>query len=124
MSRTRRIKNYAESHNDSYDRKGKKIALEYTVVVWGAWTINDDGSWTAYSNSYREPTKAERYDKDQRMHGESKHDNVRGPSRMYRKWRSRENRQLTKREIHRYMMIPDYEPMVETEPRSCLYDWD
>ena len=59
-----------------------------------------------------------------RRHGES-HRHGRSPTREWRNRRVRENRRINNRELQKFMSDPDnYEPMCETEPRSCWWDWD
>ena len=119
MGKTVRRKNYENENNTSWDRKGRKTAGFYTEdehvrdedgrIIWGVYT-------------YRAPTKKELWKAKRWAHGEA-HANTHSPGHGYRNNRMRENRMLTKEELHKFFMIPDYEPMVEANPRSCSWDW-
>ena len=119
MSKTYRRKNYELENNTSWDRKGRKTAGFYTEYDYER---DEDGRtiWGAYI--FREPTKKELWKAKRWAHGEN-HPNSHSPGRWYRNNRMRENRMLTKEELHKFFMIPDYEPMVEANPRSCSWDW-
>ncbi len=80
--------------------------------------------WDGPTETYREPTKRERFKRWKAYHGESSHKNARTPGWEYRNMRMRENRSINKQEIIRWMKDPDnYEPMCEANPRSCHWDW-
>ena len=51
------------------------------------------------------------------------HVNERSPGNRYRIHRHKQLRRMAKEEIHRFKMLEDYEPMVLSDPISCLWDW-
>ena len=120
MSRTYRRKNYEAENQTSWHRRGSKIAGFYTVIDH-EWSVVDD-VWHL-THTLREPTAEELKRKRYTAHGESRHGNDRSPGIWYRNNRMRQNRRLTRQELSRFMRFDDYEPMVEREPRSCLWDW-
>ncbi len=134
MSRTIRCKNYELVNNNSWDRWGKKTALEFTTrtndgcyngrtYTWADGTKHK--AWTRYLEHPVPMTeKSEIWHTKRRMHGESGSKNARTPGRWYRENRMAQNRMLTKHELNRYFQYGgEYEPMVEAEPRSHYWDW-
>jgi hypothetical protein len=117
MSRTFRRKNYEAENNTSWDVQGRKTAGFYTERV-SHWVASGQ-----YFHTYEIPTKAQFYKKYTWAHGESKSANSWSPGHSFRHPRMTQNRAITRRELHKYRMIPDYEPMVEANPRSCRWDW-
>lgn len=119
MGKTFRRKNYELENNTSWDRKGRKTAGFYTE-----YDIKCDEHGRCIRGAYifREPTKKELWKSKRWAHGEG-HSNSHSPGYGYRNNRMRENRMLTKEELHKFFMIPDYEPMVEANPRNCSWDW-
>jgi hypothetical protein len=116
MSRTFRRKNYEAENNTSWDVKGRKLAGYYTERIWH---YVNGCSWYTYA----EPTKQQYYKKYDWAHGESKHANSRSPGHSYRHMRMKQNRAIARAELYKFTAIPDYEPMVEANPRSCRWDW-
>jgi hypothetical protein len=116
MSRTFRRKNYEAENNTSWDVKGRKIAGFYTERI----SHYVDGR---FWHTYAVPSKQEFYKKYTLAHGESKSANSRSPGHSFRHPRMIQNRAITRRELHKFKLNPDYEPMVEANPRSCLWDW-
>lgn len=116
MSRTFRRKNYERAQGDSWSRSGDKIAGYYTkreyVRTSHGW------AWT-----YRAPTEHEKNKQWVRVHADHGGANEWSPGWWYRNSRMRQNRSITRQELHRWTRDADYEPMVEEEPRSCLWDW-
>lgn len=43
--------------------------------------------------------------------------------RKYRKTRNRQNRMINKAQLYKWVMVPEYEPIFEPNPRSALWDW-
>ena len=125
MSRTYRCKHYEVETNDSYSRYGKKIAGPYAVRMGNSVTRLSNGRWACLEPvAVREPTPEEYFRKWYRAHGESRHRDARSPSREYRVYRMRQNRRIAIRELQKYMLDTEYEPMVDREPRNCWWDWD
>lgn len=120
MSKTYRRKNFEAEEQGSWRRQGRKIAGFYAVTGW-RHTIVDGELESVYE--MRAPTPEEFKRKRYWAHGESRHSNDRSPSHWYRNNRMRQNRALTRQELARFVKYEEYEPMVECEPRSCLWDW-
>lgn len=114
MSRTFRRKGFERTQGATWDRRGDKVAGYYTRYEW-------DRAW-GWLMIFRKPTKQEFYENYWRIHGDS-HRNAWSPSRGYRERRQRENRSINKNEIQKWVKNPDYEPLTESDPRSCLWDW-
>lgn len=133
MSRTRRRKNYVVENNNSWDRKGKKTALEYTEYDvprqgTGKFFYNFRDEYVeireACTIEYREGDKGERWWRTRMMHGESSTSNCRSPNRWYRLNRQKQNRSINKQEFNRWRQYDgEYEPMFEANPRDCWWDW-
>ena len=117
MSRTFRRKNYEAENNTSWDVQGRKTAGFYTERKFN-WIY-----WGCYFHTYAAPTKAQYNKEYRRNHSESKSANCRSPGHSFRHPRMTQNRAITRRELHKFKLNPDYEPMVEANPRSCLWDW-
>lgn len=115
MSRTIRRKDYENTQRTSWDRKGNRIAGYYTE-----YDFDPDWYWLAV---YREPTDRERYRAVRWAHGESRARNERTPGWEYRHNRMRQNRSINKCEIAKWIKNDEYEPMTESNPRSCRWDW-
>ena len=133
MSRTIRCKHYLEEHNSSWDRQyrrviGDYVKYEYRVIRYS--NIDEYGTpgFIYYHNchvisAFRPATKLEIRKINRDRYGESSHKNQRSPGKEYRSFRHRENRQRDRRELQKFMVNPDYEPMPYEEPISCLWDW-
>ena len=116
MSRTFRRKNFEAENNTSWDVRGRKTAGYYTEREFHYYR----GGWW---NTFSVPTKQQYNKQYWRNHGESKTANSWSPGWSYRHPRMTQNRALTRQELHKFMTIPDYEPMVEANPRNCWWDW-
>lgn len=117
MSRTFRCKGYEDTQRTSWHKEFNSIAGYYTVRDW---RYEGDAYWW----EGRQPTEHERWKRFHDVHGESSTRNSRSPGREFRKARMKENRSITRQELHRFVYQAGYEPMVEAEPRSCWWDWD
>lgn len=118
MSRTHRCKNYLSEHGTTWDRAGCRQFGPYTEYDY----ISADGYWHG-CRVWREPTKLELWKTKRAWFGESSTANARSPNRYFRNHRQRENRRMTAHELFKFSKFEDYEPMVEEEPRSCMWDW-
>jgi hypothetical protein len=118
MSRTFRRKNFEVENNTSWDVRGNKTAGFYTHRLWH-YEQYTGCMWSTFA----EPTEEQYYKEYWRNHSESKHANQRSPGHWYRRTRMTQNRAITREELHKFKTIPDYEPMVEANPRSCQWDW-
>ena len=49
--------------------------------------------------------------------------NERSPGHWYRLNRHKQLRQSARKEIFKFIMLGDYEPMILSDPISCLWDW-
>lgn len=116
MSRTFRRKNYEAENNTSWDVRGRKTAGFYTHRL---------GHWNGYTHwyTYEIPTNTQHHREYWRNHGESKSANSWSPGHSYRNMRMRENRAMARQELHKYKALPDYEPIIEANPRNCWWDW-
>ena len=115
MSRTFRRKGYEKTQGSSWAHRGDKVAGYYTQSS-REWEVNF-GFWV-----YREPTRQEYYSKYWRIHGDN-HTNEYTPNKWYRKFRMRQNRQINRGELYKYMTRIDYEPLTQAEPISHWWDW-
>ena len=115
MSRTFRRKGYEKTQGTTWHRKGDKVAGYYTITVW-------EVSWDLGYQEYRAPTDHEYGRKYWEIHGDN-HRNEYTPARGYRQFRMHQNRQITRQELHKYMVDQNYEPMVQEEPISHWWDW-
>ena len=113
MSRTYRRKGYEKTQATSWDRQGDKVA--------GYYTVRDYICWRQYE--YRAPTKHEFGRKYWEIHGDN-HSSEYTPNRWYRLFRMRQNRRINDRELHKFMMNDEYEPLTQAEPISHWWDWD
>jgi len=149
MSRTKRCKNYVVENNTTWDRRGKKVALEYTeddtpyeetgrmvqttfyemvmrggVTDWVPKVGPKRPERVARTIEYRPMDKGERWWKDRMMHGESSTANSRSPSHWHRLNRQKQNRSINKQEMLKWLKANgEYEPMFEDNPRDCWWDW-
>ena len=134
MSRTKRCKNYVVENNTTWDRTGKKVALEYTEdetpyeltgkMVISKYTGKLIQQREVRTVEYRPMDKRERWRKDRRMHGESSTSCSRSPNHWYRLSRQKQNRSINKQEMLRWLKANgEYEPMFEENPRDCWWDW-
>ncbi len=116
MSRTLRRKHYVVENNTTWDRIGKKTALEFTA---------NDGYW-GYGRlkEFRPMDKEERCWQILMMYGESRTACDRSPCHWHRLFRQKQNRSINKKEFNRWSQYAgEYEPMFEDRPRSCWWDW-
>lgn len=58
-----------------------------------------------------------------KAHRESAHCCERSPGRLYRQYREEEHRSLSKEQLHKFRMIPDYEVIIPDNPQNCWWDW-
>jgi len=121
MSRTFRRKNYEHTQGDSWGMTGTRIGGRH--VHKDSYRV-DCGEFYRYVYTYREPTRAEYFKKYWRLHGESDNRNAWSPNRFHRAYRMKENRMINKQELYRCVMIDEYEPLFEADPRNCWWDWD
>lgn len=114
MSRTIRAKRSHVECLGSWATAGRKVAgTIYTIREWIGGTY-----------VYRCPTTPrERYEQFRMWYAESKSSNSRSPDRWYRSNRMKQNRMITKGELAKWIKNPEYEPLVEANPRSCQWDW-
>lgn len=117
MSRTFRRKNYEAENNTSWDVRGRKTAGYYTHHQFH-WF-----GWGQHYYTHEVPTKAQYNKQYWRIHGESKSANSRSPGHSFRHPRMKQNRAIARQELYKCRMIPEYEPMVEANPRDCWWDW-
>ena len=124
MSRTFRRKNYEDTQRSSWDNSGRRTAgfytqygLEYEHYL--SWE-GEPGLIVTIEN--RAPTREEYYKKFWYNHGDLGA-NRRGPGKMYRRYRNRENRRINNQELHRWARRDNYEPMCESKARDCWWDW-
>lgn len=118
MSRTYRRKNFESTQGSSWGRQFTKLYGNYVGCKYAS--TSPESRYLVkihYQKSGRELWEEVRYN-------HSDHSvNVFSASREYRNARMRENRMLAKQELFKFRMNPDYEPMVEEEPRSVAWDW-
>lgn len=117
MSRTYRRKNYKETQNTSWDRRGRKTALEYTECnFWHYWIKSIDGP------EIREMTPEEKWKQDRYWYHDNKSGVFSVPS-WFCNLHERKLRQYNRRELHRFMSREDYEPMCIAGPGDASWDW-
>ena len=100
MSRTFRKKNFEAENNTSWDTRGRKTAGFYTEVVWH---FCNGSPWLTYVV----PTPIQYNDRYWSNHGESRSRNVVSPGHEYRHMRMKQNRAITRQELHKFITIPD-----------------
>lgn len=110
MSRTYRRKHYHLTQNTSWDRRGKKVALQYTKRVG------------YYNPTYRKMTEREIVEYEIRTHRDNKRGSYTPPSWFNRLY-ERKFRRMNKRELHKYMRNEEYEPMCMSNPPDTKWDW-
>jgi len=121
MSRTYRRKNYELTQNTSWDRVGRRV---YGFNVERDFIIHHGDRYYFYETVYRSATKKEIQDEYKIIHTDnqkSKYDNP--PSWFVRLYFEKPLRKHNKRELHRFIRNPDYEPMCEKKSRDALWDW-
>jgi hypothetical protein len=119
MSRTYRRKGYEDTQRTSWDRPGNKTFGYYTKRIYRWWA----GSGTLF-HTFHVPSKQEYFKMWYRTHGESRTNKERSPDRSYRIHRMKENRNINKQELFKWITQPDnYEPLFESNPRDCWWDW-
>lgn len=114
MSRTIRRPNHEATRNNSWQTGGFKTARHYTTYDVCPETSN---------RLYRPMDKRDTLLQWRHYHGESSHANARSPSWLYRHWREAGLRAFNKRELLKFKMREDYDPMCEANPRDCGRDW-
>ena len=117
MSRTYRRKNYATTIS-SWEHAGcRRYGFD--------WTLERRWRWVGEGKciTYRPLTERELFERWYRQHGESRNRNERSPSRVHRKYRERQNRNINRQELARWLAYSSYEPLFEENPRSCWWDW-
>jgi hypothetical protein len=138
MSRTKRRKNYVVENNTTWDRKGKKVALEFTQDLRWSVDIPTEGTGNIWMSVYgelmegqiyldriyRPMNKEEHWWKQRMMHGESRTRSARSPNHWHRLNRQKQNRSINKQEMLKWLKANgEYEPMFEENPRDCWWDW-
>lgn len=135
MSRTYRIKNNHEETNSGSSRVAGAYT-EFDTIIEDSFdvTVIEVDYWTGcevartYKRVFRRrvarmPTKKEAFKTFKFLHGESSSGNSRSPGKWFRNNRMRENRQINRSEISKFMKNTDYELMCEEDPRDCHWDW-
>lgn len=118
MSRTFRRKGYENTQRTSWDRCGNRVAGFYTESDPEWWF----GRYCVDIPEFRKPTRQEYYARFWRYHGDS-HRNAWSPSRYYRHTRHIENKSINNQQLAKWIKNNDYEPLFESNPRSCRWDW-
>jgi len=117
MSRTYRRKNYATTISNWEHAGCRRYGFDWTRERRWRWV--GEVTWI----TYRPLTERELFERWYREHGESRNRNERSPSRVHRKYRERQNRNINKQELARWLAHSNYEPLFEENPRSCWWDW-
>ena len=71
----------------------------------------------------RADDKHERYLEQRYAHGESRGSCSRSPNHGHRNRRERQMRMHNKQELHKEVVLAEYEGLYWREPLSCVYDW-
>jgi hypothetical protein len=119
MSRTFRRKNWEKTVKVN----GSKINGFYTT--WDTLVEYPCKNGHGGCPAYRAMTKEEINDKYWGIHGESKHHNAWGPSKLYREYENRDLKSFNKREMVKWEKLGDeYEPMVISMfKKSAFWAW-
>ena len=116
MSRTIRRKNYENENRTSWDNQGRKLFGFYTVSYY---EINSDGRLNCL---YRAPTDTEYCNAFHKNHSDHGHYRYSNPAKWYRKFKIKKYRQGDKREIRKFMIDKNHEPMCRTIVASDYWD--
>ena len=113
MSRTRRCKN--NYYPGTWG--GQSYAPGYFIYGRDGWRLTRE--WVR-----ADPTNRKEYGKALHdRHKESSTANERTPGHWYRRRRETEYRRSAQHQIHRFMMDPEHEVVIDRKPKSHLWDW-